>query len=487
MSFCKNCGNDLGNNKSFCTNCGQKIETIQVKKLFCNHCGEDITENGAHQCTTKLSPTIFSQTERKEKRLLISLSIFIFILISGGTGFFFYVKAASNPTQLINQYITALKSEDIDTLASLTIQQDTKKGIGLTAMQTLVEQLKEQPEILKNVEKNLIEQKDSLIKNNIKDTEPFIFKVTKKDKKKLLFVEQFEIVIVPVTLKLSIDSDAQLFINDREINRAEKSVRTMENLMPGIYTLKALKNNEFGHFEAKQTVPLWNSPTEEMELTFDQDYIIVENKYNEMTLYIDNEELTSSEPEIKIGPIPAGKKVTIQAVVNFPWGEVYSKKHVASAKDRVNPSFDNVYTEIESGIYESILNYNKSYVDAITYLDSSYLVNVSENKLEETLEIIQDLENRDIYYVGELNSLVFDSSTFTLKENDSEYEVKVNVEENYHSGWVKRGSEEEPDFETKKYYYTYTLKYDTYANTWNVTNTKKLKKTKISKPFVYRP
>jgi hypothetical protein len=153
----------------------------------------------------------------------------------------------------------------------------------------------------------------------------------------------------------------------------------------------------------------------------------------------------------------------------------------------VKLDFPAVNQDIENAIFTNIFNYNQSYIEAITSLDSASLVNVENPKKAEIEKFINDLINQNKYYCGSINNMIFDKQSLVVNEENGEFVASVNVEENYHSGWANLDSIEEPELIPKKYFYTYMLMYDSSSNQWIVFKNVKHKNLSIKDPSVLAP
>lgn len=123
--------------------------------------------------------------------------------------------------------------------------------------------------------------------------------------------------------------------------------------------------------------------------------------------------------------------MTIQARVDYPWGEAVTEEYVANAGESISLEMENPTEDISYSVFNSIYEYNRSYIDSIVYVDPIYLVNVSGKKLEKVLETKTDLKSRNVSYAGELNNMTFDAASLELDKNGNKYIATVNVAEEY--------------------------------------------------------
>ncbi|MBT2692575.1 zinc-ribbon domain-containing protein [Bacillus sp. ISL-55] len=467
MNFCNECGSKLQPGSTFCTNCGHKYVPPKAVNLpandYCNTCGEAIGD-APHHCLEVVKP----QKKSRGKSKAIIGAVAAVLLIAAGMGAFFYAKAESSPGQTANLLTESMKKGHLEEMSGLIIRSDNEKALNRSELEQLNALFEDSEEALMQTEKSIKEQETYLESGKGEKVNPVIFEISRKKDKKYLLIDQYEVLVHPVSFSVEVDPDAQLFINEKEIKNSSKTPK-VKGVLPGSYDLLAVKDGEFGALEKKTTLQLWSDITQPVSLLFEENYVTVKNPFGEVELYLDGKlHVSSSESVIKAGPIPAGRAVTIQARVDYPWGEAATEEYVANAGESISLEMENATDEISYSVFNSIYNYNRSYIDSIVYVDPTYLVNVSGKKLEKILDTITDLKSRNVSYAGELNNMTFDAASLELDKNGNKYIATVNVAEEYLSGWKQRDALEEPDLSAKTYYYKYIVQYNPAENSWIV-------------------
>ncbi|OYD56353.1 hypothetical protein CGZ90_17875, partial [Fictibacillus aquaticus] len=437
---------------------------------YCKICGQQ--DFPGHNCTLVNIQQESKRTKtRRKKPLFVSLGLLLLILSACIAGAWFYIEKESNPTRVSEPFLNALKENDAKTLSKITVNSVTHTALTESEARTLSEHLKSSPDILNKVYRNIEKQEKALLKGS--RTAPFIFEIKRLKEKKWKFIDQYEMVIHPVAFFVTADKEAKLFVNGNEVAAGEDGKMEVKNVLPGIFVLRAEKSNSFGSFETDQTITVWSSPADNFSLAFTDKYVTVSVPQVGMDLYV-NEELYAEqvqEKEIKIGPLPEETELTIQGEIHYPWGSILSEEATARADDRVTLEFPDQENAVHNEIFESIFEFNQSYVNAITYLDSSYLQNVEDPKRSETIKTIEDLMRRNTVYRGRILNMVFDASAVTTTEENGQFFAEASVQENYSSAWMKADAAEEPESVKKSYYFIYKMRYSEEAQNWIVYQT----------------
>ena len=516
MIYCNNCGNKLKENLIFCTKCGTEFIKAPKNQSFCKKCGKTL-EDENHVCTPS-SVTIPNDTQtgarnttepssekrhverddsvnqhegnmgKKNSRLkwIISIVAVFIVLISSAVGFLFYEQSKSSPAKLVEKFTAALSSNNKNDVESL-ITGTTEIFVGEEEIKNLLSEFKDNPELLKKVKANLNAQEKNLDKKSSK-TAPLVFEIIKSKEKKYYFINQYHIAIHPVSFSISVDDEARLYVNGAEIDSNNKGKWTVKNTLPGKYELKATKKTELGSFVTKKTIEVWEETNDDFELNFEGKYVTVINKFSEIDLYVNGDFCKKTkEPTIKIGPLPVNETITIQGLIDYPSGEAKTNEYTVAANKSITLEFPEMEKGIETEVYNSILDYNRSYIEAITYLDTSLLRSIENPKHDETVKIVNDLEQRNVYYTGNLKNIVFDTDSFSFLVDGDDMTASVNVQESFNSGWKKIDALEEPKLTEKKYFYTYKMKYNSFKDAWVVTETQEHKTLDLKNTIVLGP
>ncbi|WP_044339921.1 zinc ribbon domain-containing protein [Rossellomorea aquimaris] len=515
--FCRNCGNPVISEKSalFCKLCGTLFiadneeclnckDPNEKKQLsFCKECGSEQTDGECQrcksvspfpckkcgsplpsadlpcdQCTEPTRRRVHSKSTWIKRKSTVFSLILLVILLGAGTYGFWYVKDASLPVHTTKSLTSAIKSKDLSAVRSLLEGTHPEEKIS-----RLLTDLHSDPALLAKLYKNLSDQEKVLTSKEQTDpVTPIVFQLKKSPEKKWGLIDQYSLHLTPITLTIQTDPDAKLFVNNVEVPPSGTDLRQVENLLPGEISVKAVKTGEYGEFETNESFPLWETNTTPMLLSFQDQYVTVSSEKSGVDVYLNGELYgTLDGTDMKIGPITAGDSVTISGVYHYPWGDVTSEEYRVGATEEVELLFPIPSETIRDQVVDAVTDYNQSYIEAITILDSSVLRSVKGPKLEETIGIINDLKQRRITYGGYIKELIFDGQSFTLEEEGTK--ARISVAEHYESSWNDPSDAEAATFKPKTYYFTYECEFDSDTNEWVVVDSKEHKGLTIADPL----
>jgi uncharacterized membrane protein YvbJ len=526
MKFCKQCGQSLSEGKWFCSQCGEaaapseadkKIcrecgnlidgdecstcsvsEPLEVESKFCKECGEALKDDeGCQRCAAssnrycKNCGTAVSQFEsycadcrapvvsqpiksdfppvrnkKKPRPLMISLIIFAILLAGSATYGYFYVKDASLPTHTTDTLIEALEKKDAPALQEL-LSETSDIPLTRNALQDFLDQIHADPEVYEKLLQNIKRQEKSIA--SAAPSNPFLIKLKKSPEKKWLFINQYTAELIPVSFTLDTDPDAKVFLNDKEVPASGKESREIENMIPGEFTFKAIKDGEWGELETSLSLFIWEDADVPIPLLFDEQYITVKSEFDGAEVYLNGEPYgTIEDSSLRIGPVSEGDSVVVSGKYSYPWEDVFSGEVEAAASETVELDFPPGSQVVIDDLTSGIIKYNESYIESITYADSSLLRNVKGSQLEDNEKTIQNLQKRSITYGGQLNDMIFDEMSLSIKEEDGTYKASIEVKEYYDSSWNDPSDPDAAVTIPKTYYYTYFCEYDEDAWEWVV-------------------
>ncbi|MHA7139632.1 zinc ribbon domain-containing protein [Rossellomorea arthrocnemi] len=489
MKFCTQCGSSIAAGKSFCENCGEPAPLSTHDPLengkenrFCNECGAEIPPQEVECQRCASIPKNKSKTKRSSsiptKRWPLLAAFLAILFLASGACLYYYVNNASSPSTTTEPFIQALKDGDAATLSDEIINLSTGKYVSESSMKKLITDLQASPGTLTKIIENMKNQEED---SNI---EPFLFKLTKSPQKKWLFIDQYTISLIPVSFTIQTDKDAHIFLNEKKITDSGTDLLEIEDVTPGTYTVKAVKNSEFGKFETSETLTIWQTATSPIPILFKEDYVTVTSSFKGAEVFLNGKRYGKiSDAPLKIGPIVSDEPVTISGKFTYPWGEVKSEEIEVNAPEEITLDFPLDTAAVMEDVRDDIITYNTSYIESITYLDSSVLRNVKGVLLQENIDTIKNLQKRNVTYGGRLENMIFDKKSFSLKDAQGLYKASINVEERYASRWNDPADPDAAIPTPKQYYYTYYCEYNTETEEWNVVDSTEHKSLTIQEPF----
>ncbi|WP_419639168.1 TcaA 3rd/4th domain-containing protein [[Bacillus] enclensis] len=402
---------------------------------------------------------------------------------------YFYIKDQSSPESTIDSFIKSMKDGDARTLSDEVHNAVTGMYVNESEMKKLLNDLQKSPETMEAIIKSLKEQEKEFSNNKSSNTKrkSIIFALFKSPEKKWNVIDQYSIQLNSIDLTIQAESGAEISINQKEIPLSESGLYEVKNLLPGTFILKATKKENHGTLESSKTLTLWETPEEPVTLFFKNEYITVSSNLTGAELYLNGKPhgtLTEKQTEIRIGPIGEDNTATIiSGKYSYPWGDVWSEEITAKGDEKVELTFQVDKQAILDDLREDIIHYNQSYIEAITYTDSSLLKNTGGVLLQENKNIIENLKQRNVTYGGEMEDMIFDKESFVFDEENDVYKASINVEERYASSWNDPADPDAAIFKPKRYYYTYDCEYDNQSGKWIVIDSTEHDFLSITEPF----
>lgn len=489
MKFCTQCGSSIATDKSFCVNCGepapvstQEPQEYMQSELYCKICGEKISPPHVECQRCSSLPLNMRSSHHSPssptKRWPFFAVLFAALFLFAGAWLYYYVSKTSSPAMTTKPFIQALKDGDASTLSDGVLDSSTGKYVNESSMKKLITDLEASPEIQTKIIENMKEQAEDPA------TKPFLFKLTKISQKKWWLIDQYTISLIPISFTIQTEKNAHLSLNDKKITGTGTDLFEIKNVTPGIYTVKARKNGEYGKFETSDKLTIWQTDTTPIPILFKEDYVTVTSNFKGAEVFVNGKPYGEiSDSPLKIGPIVSDEPVTISAKYTYPWGDVQSEELEVYASKEITLDFPLDTEAVLEDVRDDIITYNTSYIESITYVDASALRNVNGILLQENIETVKNLQKRNVTYGGRLENMIFDKKSFSLKEAQGLYKATINVEERYASKWNDPQDPDAAITTPKQYFYTYSCEYNSEKGEWEVVDSTEHKSLTIQEPF----
>ncbi|WP_421381559.1 TcaA 3rd/4th domain-containing protein [Bacillus salacetis] len=409
------------------------------------------------------------------------MAVLAVLLTGGGVYGYYYVDDASSPSHTSGSFIEAVQNQDAAGAAAML--REERPGLNEGKVRELLTDLHSQPKVMEKALKNMKQQETALATGK-PVSNPFLFELKKAPEKKWKLIDQYTIELLPVSFTLETDMDAQVFINGQEIPPSGTELRNSSDELPGEFKIKAIKKGDYGTFEVTEELMIWETSKEPIPLYFEEEYVTVTSNAKGAEVFLNGKLYGEiGDSDIKIGPVAEGETVTISGKYSYPWGYVLTEDIQVGSSESIDLTFPLNTTAIRAQVMEDVVSYNTSYIESITYVNSSLLKNVKGKQLQEMQKTIRNLQQRSITYGGRLDDMVFDGSSFSIEERNGTYIASINVEERYTSSWNDPSDSSAATFIPKKYYFTYYCEYDTSSNEWYVVDSKEHKSLNIKEPI----
>lgn len=264
---------------------------------------------------------------------------------------------------------------------------------------------------------------DNLISSLKKGKDTSVFNIRNK-KKGILNIYKLELNTYNIKIDSNFESSTFTIDNEKYINSGE----SIENVIPGIYTVKGLLHGDYGDIETTHEFLLMND--EELKIKFNAINVSVKSIFKDAQVYINGEDTGKKVEEIdEIGPFQTDGSSSVYIEKEFPWGRIRSEEEYIKDIPVINLDIDikndnlvDDLTEVSNKFYLSVFN-------ALNAENKSDITNSEEQVKNKIYSVLQEkyilLKNK--YSIDNIN-IVQDKSEFTYNEGVYKANVLVDVD-----------------------------------------------------------
>ena len=392
MAFCTHCGHPLENDPAICPSCNAVIKP---------------EENAV---TPEVTTRASNKSKKKWKMIIAVLGA---VLIIGVVVFYWYGKKETTPVNQLQAFEQALEAKDGKKMSKLLVPSTDSMTVTMETGDQLMDYLSKNP----NVAEGMIDVfKDQIrTKGMTKMPEDYPQLLLKKSGKKLLFFDTYRFEVQPYYALISVNyKGTTIIIDDKEWGTTEKDNDEIKvgPLAPGVYTLIANYKGEYGKEEKEIELDFYQEGTTNanIEVEMSGSAVVVSSNYPDAFLYINGEDSGYSVDEYKeLGTMKRDGSVTLQAYYDFGFSEGYSDEMTVTTQKTVNLNIEPDKDTAYEGIKTTLLSHTYQWIDAFEYQDMSSLTLVQDSDYIKNQEKnFKTLYNKNMYWEGTFNSLVFD-------------------------------------------------------------------------------
>ncbi|WP_186579948.1 zinc ribbon domain-containing protein [Aquibacillus kalidii] len=501
MKFCTSCGSELKEDAKFCTECGKKVKNTPPQQ---NHDGPPETSNHNEEIyinsienqpsyetissnkneSSPIRPEQETSQSNKRtgnntgkiltKKRLIAIIIPILVLLGVSTCGYFYAKSITEPLHIVDEFKSAVEEKDVNKLQELFISQDDAEQLNKSDIEKIADFLHDHPENLNQTVDALNEEVEE------GESQEHNWLSLKKDGTKYYFFDDYKLEVQPISLRLTANfSGTEIYVNDKFVETYDNEPIMIDQLTPGLYTVRAVYSGEFGDFEKELDIQTLEYEVADIStnIEFDGHYISFKTNNPDSILYINGEEIGKLSKLKEYGPVATNGSMSFQARYDYPWGQVVSKE--VSVQDTnvksIDLNLEAVNEQLENDVMFTINEHVNQYIRAFTNLDSNeftYMVN--EEYIDRIKDNFDSLNADNLRWFGRAVSTEYDLGSIELTDKDS-YVVNVLVDITFESAYYEVG-EDPSDSTTKEssYIWNYELTFGKEENQWFITNSKEV-------------
>lgn len=348
----------------------------------------------------------FNELNIEKKIVIIFIVIFMistFIIISIPNG-------ASTKEEVINNFKVAIENKD-GRLLSKNLKVDGKK-VDSESLLPLIEYYEEKSNTLLDITKKLRSENRSGMLN--------------LESEKNIFGEEYYLNISRISVEVKSNfNDTEIFINNKTI----KSGETLEDIIPGIYTVRYKLNTDFGDVTGEEEVTV--SEDTDINIVVDAGNITLYSDYKDAEVFIEDKDIEKKVSDIvDFGPIPLNRDISLYIEQEFPWGKIKSETVVLNNSGLIKVDINMVNEKLMNEVEVSLNTFFNSVFDALNDEDKTLIQNADESTKN---KIYDDIFKKTLFFTNnyEISDMNLNIEKSEFKYEDDIYKGNVVVKINY--------------------------------------------------------
>lgn len=346
---------------------------------------------------------------RRRFKIIIIL-VFVLALSLG----YFIGRVNSSRDRIISKLEVSLKKGDLTSLRRIVLLNG--KTVSRDELKPLMKYYNENPQGIESIVSSL--------KNN-QDTPVFKIQAEKR-----LFFNTYKLELRTYDVDINTNfSNGEFSISGVKAAKSVSEGESVENLIPGVYTINGLLKSDYGDIIASKEFVLMKD--EEVQVNFDAIDVSIQSIFKDADVYINDKYTGKTVDEIgEIGPFKKDGSSYISIEKDFPWGTIKSNEEYIGDMPVINLNIDMNNDELNNDLIKVSDEFYRSVFTALNNEKEEYIINAQEDVKSKIYSILKEkyflLKNE--YIIDDIN--IMDSkSEFTY--NNGQYRANLIVEVDY--------------------------------------------------------
>ena len=327
---------------------------------------------------------------------------------------YFIGRVNSSRDRIISKLEFSLKEGDLTSLRRIVLLNG--KTVSRDELKPLMKYYNENPQGIESIVSSL--------KNN-QDTPVFKIQAEKR-----LFFNTYKLELRTYDVDINTNfSNGEFSISGVKAAKSVSEGESVENLIPGVYTINGLLKSDYGDIIASKEFVLMKD--EEVQVNFDAIDVSIQSIFKDADVYINDKYTGKTVDEIgEIGPFKKDGSSYISIEKDFPWGTIKSNKEYIGDMPVINLNIDMNNDELNNDLIKVSDEFYRSVFTAFNNEKEEYIINAQEDVKSKIYSILKEkyflLKNE--YIIDDIN--IMDSkSEFTY--NNGQYRANLIVEVDY--------------------------------------------------------
>lgn len=346
----------------------------------------------------------------RRKFKLIFILVFVLALFSG----YFIGRINSSRDRVISKLEVSLKEGDLTSLRKIVLLNG--KTVSRDELKPLMKYYGENTQWIDDIVSSL---------KNGQDNSVFNIQTSKR-----IFFNTYKLELKTYNVKVNSNfANGKFTIDNIENGKGINDGETVENIIPGIYTINGFLQSDYGDIKTSKEFVLMKN--EEVQLNFDAIDVNIQSIFKDADVYINDEYTGKTVEEIgDIGPFKNDGSSYVCIEKDFPWGTIKSTEEYIKDKPVINLNIDMKNDTLNSDLMIASNQFYRSVFDALNNEKKDYIINARDDVKSKIYSILEEryflLKNE--YIIDSIN-IVEDKSEYIY--NEGEYNANILVQVDY--------------------------------------------------------
>lgn len=346
----------------------------------------------------------------KKKFKLIFILVFVLALFSG----YFIGRINSSRDRVISKLEVSLKEGNLTSLRKIVLLNG--KTVSRDELKPLMKYYSENTQWIDDIVSSL---------KNGQDNSVFDIQTSKR-----IFFNTYKLELKTYNVKVNSNfANGKFTIDNIENGKGINDGETVENIIPGIYTINGFLESDYGDIKTSKEFILMKN--EEVQLNFDAIDVNIQSIFKDADVYINDEYTGKTVEEIgDIGPFKNDGSSYVCIEKDFPWGTIKSNEEYIKDKPVINLNIDMKNDTLNSDLMMTSDKFYRSVFNALNNEKKDYIINARNDVKSKIYSILEEryflLKNK--YIIDSIN-IMEDKSEYIY--NEGEYNANILVQVDY--------------------------------------------------------
>ncbi|MCM3654684.1 zinc ribbon domain-containing protein [Metabacillus litoralis] len=324
MDYCNNCGAKLNDTQEFCGECGHQISKKKDQNIEPETTLTPISDTRIEPAQTK--PQASSEPKQplfksKKSKILTAIGIVVLALLIGG---YYFLQQMTAPKAVAEGFIDAINQQDVSAMKKYINDGQYEIKVDDKQAEEFISYLHENPRRITSIAEELMNDAALMEEGTSPSLDGDSLASLKYNGKKWVFFDDYAVQIQTFYTDIYSDvANTDILINDKVEATMEDEEETFGPLLPGVYTVKAAVNGEFGVVEQKLKIDTAEVDGETGNIEFDWSnyFVPVYSNHEDAILFVNNQSTDKKIGDVEsFGPVLLDGSVKIFAQKKFDEG-----------------------------------------------------------------------------------------------------------------------------------------------------------------------